>query len=69
MRFSLSELSIHCRIRRLKLDKLRIMSPTLSKVLGVESVKIYGNTLVGIIIVVTGILMYNLFINHLASDI
>ena len=36
--FSLSELSIGGRIPRLKLDKLRIMSPTLGRVLGGESV-------------------------------
>ena len=36
--FSLSELSIDGRIPRLKLDKLRIMSRTLGRVLGGESV-------------------------------
>jgi hypothetical protein len=36
--FSLSELSIDGRIPRLKLNKLRIMSPTLGRVLGGESV-------------------------------
>jgi hypothetical protein len=44
---------------RLKFSKVMDRSPTLGKDLGGESVKIYGNTLVGIIIVVTGILMYN----------
>ena len=36
--FSLSELSIDCGIPRLKLDKLRSMSPTSGRVLGAESV-------------------------------
>jgi len=36
--FSLSELSIDCRIPRLKLDKLKSMSPTSGRVLGGESV-------------------------------
>ena len=36
--FSLSELHIDDRIPRLKLDKPRIMSPTLGRVLGGESV-------------------------------
>ena len=35
--FRLSELRIDCRIPRLKLDKLRSMSPTLGRVLGGES--------------------------------
>ena len=42
---------------RLKFSKVMDISPTLGKDLGRESV--YGNALVGIIIVVTGILMYN----------
>ena len=57
--FDLSELGIDCSIPRLKFSKVMDRSPTLGKDLGGESVKIYGNTLVGIIIVVTGILMYN----------
>ena len=47
--FSLSELGIDCTIPRLKFSKVLDMSPTLGKVLGGESVKIYGNTLVGIL--------------------
>jgi hypothetical protein len=39
--FSLSELRIDGRIPRLKLDKLRIISPTLGRVLGGESVLSY----------------------------
>ena len=45
------------------------MSPTLGKVLVGENVKVYGNTLVGIVMIVTRILVYNLFINHLATDV
>ena len=45
------------------------MSPTLGKVLGRESSKVYEITLVGIIMIVTRILVYDLFINHLAIDV
>ena len=45
------------------------MSPTMGNFLGGESVKVYGNTLVGIVMIVTRILVYDLFINHLATNV
>ena len=51
--FSLNELRIDHSIPGLKFSKVLDMSPTMGKVLGGETVKVYGNTLVGIAMIVT----------------